>query len=55
MDGILRRLADQLGVERARAGEAIVPRLRFEQPWSQGVLLLIVAACVALIVWLYRH
>ena len=55
MDWLLRQLADRLGVERARAGEAIVPRLRFEQPWSQGLLLLILAACVALIVWLYRH
>jgi hypothetical protein len=55
MDWLLRRLADQLGVEPARAGEAITPQLRFEQPWSQGVTLLVVLSCAALIIWLYRH
>jgi von Willebrand factor type A domain len=55
MDWLLRRMADRLGVAPPRAGEAIVPRIRFEQPWSQGVLLLIVVACAALIIWLYRR
>ena len=55
MDWVLRRLADRLGVEPARAGEAIVPRLRFEQPWSQGLTLLVVLGCAGLIVWLYRR
>src|SRR3954453_10831303 len=44
-----------MGVEPARAGEAIVPRIRFEQPWSQGVVLLVVLGCAGLIVWLYRR
>ncbi len=54
-DWLLRRLADRLGVEPARAGEAIVPHIRFEQPWPQAVTLLVVAGCAALIVWLYRR
>src|SRR4051795_1305927 len=55
MDWLLRRLADQLGVEPARAGEAIAPQMRFEQPWSQGVTLLVVLGCAGLIIWLYRR
>src|SRR3954469_6838511 len=55
MDWLLRRLADQLGVEPARAGEAITPQLRFEQPWSQAITLLVVLGCAGLIVWLYRR
>ena len=55
MDWILRRLADRLGVEPARSGEAITPRIRFEQPWSQGATILVVVGCAALIFWLYRR
>src|SRR3954469_1413060 len=55
MDWLLRRLADQLGVEPARAGEAITPQLRFEQPWSQAITLLVVLGCAGLIIWLYRR
>src|SRR4051812_26094840 len=44
-----------MGVEPARAGEALIPRLRFEQPWSQGLTLLVVLGCAALILWLYRR
>jgi hypothetical protein len=55
MDWLLRELADRLGVEPARAGEAITPQLRFEQPWSQGTTLFVVLASVGLIVWLYRR
>src|SRR6476646_3108068 len=55
MDWLLRRLADRMGVEPARAGDAITPQIRFEQPWSQGITLLVVLACAALIIWLYRH
>jgi hypothetical protein len=44
-----------MGVEPARAGEALVPRLRFEQPWSQGLTLLVVLGCAGLILWLYRR
>ena len=42
-DWLLRRLADRLGVEPASAGEAIVPHIRFEQPWPQAVSVLVVA------------
>ena len=45
MDWLLRHLADRLGVEPARAGEAIAPQIRFEQPWPQGVTLLVVLGC----------
>jgi hypothetical protein len=52
---LLGLLADRLGVAPARAGEALVPSIRFEQPWPQWVALLVVLGCVALIVWLYRR
>ncbi len=55
MDWLLRKLADWLGVEPARAGEAITPRIRAEQPLSQGWTILTIVACAALIVWLYRR
>jgi hypothetical protein len=55
MDWLLRRLAERLGVEPARAGEAITPRIRPEQPLSQGWTFLCVVLCVGLIVWLYRR
>jgi hypothetical protein len=55
MDWLLRRLADRMGVEPARAGEAIVPSIKFEQPWPQAVTLLVVLGCAGLIVWLYRR
>jgi len=54
-DRILRLLADRLGVEPARAGEAITPSLRFEQPWPQWVTLLVVLGGSAFVVWLYRR
>ena len=55
MDALLRRLANQLGVEPERVGEAIVPQIRFEQPWPQAVTLLVVLGCAGLIIWLYRR
>jgi hypothetical protein len=55
MDWLLHILAERLGVEPARAGEAITPKIRPEQPLSQGWTILTVVACVALIVWLYRR
>ncbi len=55
MDWLLRRLAERLGVEPARAGEAITPKIRPEQPLSQGWTILTVVACAALIIWLYRR
>lgn len=54
-DWLLRTLADRLGVEPARVGEAIAPSIRFEQPWPQWVTLLFVLGCAALIVGLYRR
>jgi len=54
-DWLFRTLADRLGVEPARAGEAIVPTIRFEQTWPQWVTLLVVLGSAALIVWLYRR
>ncbi|MDB5353297.1 MAG: putative rane protein [Planctomycetota bacterium] len=55
MDWLLRRLADRLGVAPAQAGEAITPRIQFEQPWSQWLLALVVIGSAALIIWLYRR
>ena len=55
MDWLLRRLADDLGVQPPQAGEAIVPQIRFEQPWPQAVTLLVVLGSAVLIVWLYRR
>ena len=55
MDWLLRRLADRLGVAPARPGEQITPQVRFEQAWPQGVTLLVVVACAALIIYLYRR
>ncbi len=55
MDWLLRRLADRLGVVPPGVGESFDVRVRAEQPLSQGWTLLVVAACAALIVWLYRR
>ena len=55
MEWLLLKIADKLGVEPARAGEAIVPQIRFEQPWPQAACLLVIASCAALIIWLYRR
>ncbi|HEX8203078.1 MAG TPA: vWA domain-containing protein [Isosphaeraceae bacterium] len=55
MDWLLRLLADRLGVDPARAGEAITPQLRFERAWPQGVTLLVILASAALIVGIYRR
>jgi hypothetical protein len=52
---LLRILADRLGVEPARAGEAIAPQIRFDRPWPQWLLVLVVAGSIALILWLYRR
>jgi hypothetical protein len=54
-DWILHRLAERLGVAAPRAGEAINPRIRFEQPWSQTLLVFTLVGSVTLILWLYRH
>ncbi|MCA1684630.1 MAG: VWA domain-containing protein, partial [Planctomycetia bacterium] len=55
MDRLLRLLADRLGVEPARAGEALVPSIRFEQTWPQWVTLLVVLGSAGFIAWLYRR
>jgi len=54
-DWSLRWLADRLGVESARAGEALAPSIRFEQPWPQWVTLLVVVGSAAFVVALYRR
>jgi hypothetical protein len=54
-DWILHKLADELGVAPARAGESTSPHIRFEQPWEQWVLVFTVLGGAALIVWLYRR
>jgi hypothetical protein len=48
-------LADRLGVAPPRAGEAINPHIRFEQPWDQTLLVFTLLGSVTLIVWLYRR
>lgn len=52
---LLLRLADRLGVEPARAGEAIVPHIRFEHRLPQWAVLFAVLGSGALIIWLYRR
>ncbi len=54
-DWILQSLADRLDVKPPQAGEAISPRIRFEQPWEQWLLLAVVLGSTALIIWLYRR
>lgn len=55
MEWLMLKLADWLGVEPARSGEAIVPRIRFEQPWPQWLTLLVIIGGGFLVVWLYRR
>ncbi len=52
---ILQKLADQLGVAPARAGEATSPHIRYEQPWAQWILVFVVLGGAGLIVWIYRR
>ncbi len=54
-DWILQSLADRLGVAAPQPGEAITPRIRFEQPWPQWLLVFTALGSIALICWLYRH
>ena len=51
----LQKLADALNVPPPQAGEAISPRIRFEQPWPQWLLIAVVLGGSALIIWLYRR
>ena len=55
IDWFLNALAERLGVEPARVGEAIVPSIRFEQPWPQWLTLVVLFGSIALIAWLYRN
>lgn len=55
IDRFLHMLADRLGVEPARAGEAITPQIRFEQPWPQWLALLLGLGGLAFIVAIYRR
>jgi uncharacterized membrane protein len=54
-DWILRKLADRLGAAPASPGEELKPYIRFEQPWSQSLLVFTVVGAIALIAWLYQH
>jgi hypothetical protein len=54
-DWLLHNLADHLGVAPPNAGEATNPRIRFEQPWDQSLLVFTAVLSVVLIIWLYRH
>ncbi len=54
IDWILHNLADRLGVAPPRAGEAINPQIRLEQPWPQWLLVFTVLASAVLIISLYR-
>ncbi|RUL88445.1 VWA domain-containing protein [Tautonia sociabilis] len=53
MESLLRNLALQMGAAPASPGEELTPYLRFERPWSQGTLLLVLLAGTFLIVRLY--
>ena len=55
MEPLLQYLADRLGVAPPRAGEAIAPRVLFEQPWPQWALLAVVVGGSAFVIWLYRR
>ena len=55
IDWILQSLADRLGVAPPQPGEEITPRIRFEQPWPQWLLVFTCSGSIALICWLYRH
>lgn len=54
-DWILRKLADRMGAAPASPGEEMNPTIRFEQPWSQTMLVFTVLGAFLLIGWLYRH
>jgi hypothetical protein len=55
IEWILKNLAERLGVKPPNPGESYNPTIRYEQPWSQWSLVLVVIASVALIIWLYRN
>lgn len=55
MESLLQYLADRMGVEPPRAGEAVAPHIRFEQPWPQWALLAVVVGGSAFVIWLYRR
>jgi hypothetical protein len=53
-DGLASVLATFL-VEKPPAGEAITPKIHYEQPWPEWLFLLVAAAGIGAIVWLYRR
>ncbi|WP_240910872.1 VWA domain-containing protein [Paludisphaera soli] len=55
IESLLQYLADRLGVAPPRAGEAVSPHIRFEQPWPQWALLSVVIGGSAFVIWLYRR
>jgi len=54
-DRLMRYLADELGVAPPGPGEEFTPRIRFDQPWPQWLLLFTVIGAAVLVVWLYRR
>ncbi|MBV8487195.1 MAG: VWA domain-containing protein, partial [Planctomycetaceae bacterium] len=54
-DRILQALADALSVPPPQAGEALTPRIRFDRPWPQWLLLAVVLGGSCFFVWLYRR
>lgn len=53
-DRITQALIARLGVAPPGPGERVVPRLRFDQPWSQVILFTVLAVGLGLIITLYR-
>ncbi len=53
IDWVLHRLADRLGVAPPQPGEETIPRIVFEHPWPQWLLVFTAIGSVALICWLY--
>lgn len=53
-DRLTQDLISRLGVAPAGPGERIIPRLRFEQPWSQVITFALLAFGLGMIVFLYR-
>lgn len=55
LDRLTQALVSRLGVAPPNPGERIVPRLRFDQPWSQVITFAVVFFGIGLIYLLYRR
>ncbi|MFM7593120.1 MAG: VWA domain-containing protein [Isosphaeraceae bacterium] len=54
-DRLTQVLVERLGVAPAGPGERVVPRLRFDQPWSQSITAAVLLIGLGLIISLYRR